>query len=54
MHITSSFTRPTPCHLLRESYWENGKVKKRTLANLSNLAKCDFAHLALSVNCAVM
>lgn len=37
MHITSSFTRPTPCHLLRESYWENGKVKKRTLANLSNL-----------------
>ena len=35
MHITSSFARPKPCHLLRESYWENGQVKKRTLANLS-------------------
>lgn len=37
MHITSSFARPKPCHLLRESYWENGHVKKRTLANLSAL-----------------
>lgn len=37
MHITSSFARPKPCHLLRESYWENGQVKKRTLANLSAL-----------------
>ena len=35
MHITSSFARRKPCHLLRESYWENGQVKKRTLANLS-------------------
>jgi hypothetical protein len=26
-----------PAVLLRESYRENGKVKKRTLANLSNL-----------------
>jgi len=26
-----------PCILLRESYWENGKVKKRTIANLSSL-----------------
>ncbi|MDE0261418.1 MAG: IS1634 family transposase [Bryobacterales bacterium] len=37
MHITSSFARKSPCHLLRESYWHNGKVKKRTLANLSAL-----------------
>lgn len=37
MHITSSFARPKPCHLLRESYWEDGRVKKRTLANLSAL-----------------
>ena len=37
MHITSSFASATPCHLLRESYWEDGKVKKRTLANLSAL-----------------
>ena len=37
MHITSSFARPKPCHLLRESYWEDGHVKKRTLANLSAL-----------------
>ena len=37
MHITSSFARKSPCHLLRESYWLNGKVKKRTLANLSKL-----------------
>ena len=37
MHITSSFARPTPCHLLRESYWQDGHVKKRTLANLSAL-----------------
>jgi len=37
MHITSSFARRKPCHLLRESYWENGQVKKRTLANLSAL-----------------
>lgn len=37
MHITSSFARKSPCHLLRESYWLNGKVHKRTLANLSAL-----------------
>jgi len=37
MHITSTFARKSPCHLLRESYWHNGKVKKRTLANLSAL-----------------
>ncbi len=37
MHITSSFARKSPCHLLRESYWRNGKVHKRTLANLSAL-----------------
>ena len=37
MHITSSYASPKPCHLLRESYWEDGKVKKRTLANLSAL-----------------
>ena len=37
MHITSSFARKSPCHLLRESYWHDGKVKKRTLANLSAL-----------------
>lgn len=37
MHITSSFARKSPCHLLRESYWHHGKVKKRTLANLSKL-----------------
>ena len=37
MHITSSFARKSPCHLLRESFWRNGKVHKRTLANLSAL-----------------
>ncbi len=37
MHITSTYARKAPRHLLRESYWENGKVKKRTLANLSAL-----------------
>jgi len=37
MHITSTFARKSPCHLLRESYWHNGKVHKRTLANLSAL-----------------
>ena len=37
MHINSSFARKSPCHLLRESYWRNGKVHKRTLANLSAL-----------------
>ncbi len=37
MHITSSFARKSPCHLLRESYWRDGKVHKRTLANLSAL-----------------
>ena len=37
MHITSSYARKSPCHLLRESYWHNGKVKKRTLANISAL-----------------
>ena len=35
MHITSSFAGKSPSHILRESYWEDGKVKKRTLANLS-------------------
>ena len=37
MHITSTFARKSPCHLLRESYWHRGKVHKRTLANLSAL-----------------
>ena len=37
MHITSTYARKSPCHLLRESYWHRGKVKKRTLANLSAL-----------------
>ena len=37
MHVTSTFARKSPCHLLRESYWQNGKVRKRTLANLSAL-----------------
>ena len=49
MHITSSYARPTPCHLLRESYWHDGKVKKRTLANLSALPQhaIDLLRLAL-------
>ena len=50
MHITSSFARKAPCHLLRESYWEDGKVKKRTLANLSPLPQnlIDLLRLALA------
>ena len=50
MHITSSFQRKTPCHLLRESYWEHGQVKKRTLANLSPLPQhlIDLLRLALA------
>ena len=50
MHITSSFHRKAPCHLLRESYWENGRVKKRTLANLSALPQhlIDLLRLALA------
>ena len=49
MHITSSFARKSPCHLLRESYWQDGKVKKRTLANLSPLPQhlIDLLRLAL-------
>ena len=31
MHVTSSFARKSPCHLLRESYWQDGKFRKRTL-----------------------
>jgi transposase len=38
MYIDSVPNRNSPpAVLLRESYWENGKVKKRTLANLSCL-----------------
>ena len=50
MHITSSFARKSPCHLLRESYWEHGKVRKRTLANLSALPQpvIDLLRLALA------
>ena len=50
MHITSSFHRKAPCHLLRESYWDNGRVKKRTLANLSALPEhlIDLLRLALN------
>ena len=50
MHITSTYARKAPCHLLRESYWENGKVKKRTLANLSALPQhlIDLLRLALA------
>ena len=49
MHITSSFHGRSPCHLLRESYWHRGKVKKRTLANLSALPQhvIDLLKLAL-------
>ena len=37
MHIVTTRNRKSPCHLLRQSYWEDGKPKKRTLANLSKL-----------------
>ena len=49
MHITPSFARRSPCHLLRESYWQDGQVKKRTLANLSALPQhaIDLLRLAL-------
>ena len=49
MHITSSFQGRSPCHLLRASYWQHGKVKKRTLANLSRLPQhaIDLLRLAL-------
>ena len=50
MHITSSYARKSPCHLLRESYWDHGKVNKRTLANLSALPQhlIDILRLALA------
>ena len=50
MYITSTYARKAPCHLLRESYWENGKVRKRTLANLSALPQhlIDLLRLALA------
>ena len=50
MNITSTFARKSPCHLLRESYWQDGKVKKRTLANLSALPQplIDILRLALA------
>ena len=49
MHSTSSFLGRSPRHLLRESYWQDDKVKKRTLANLSALPQhaIDFLKLAL-------
>lgn len=41
MHVTTTKRkvgdRVYECHLLRHSYRENGKVKHRTLANLSSL-----------------
>ena len=39
MHIDSVPNRDSrPTHLLRESYREDGRVRKRTLANLSALS----------------
>ena len=35
MHIETTRNPRSTCHLLRQSYWEDGKPKKRTLCNLS-------------------
>ena len=37
MHIETTHNPRSTCHLLRQSYWEDGKPKKRTIANLSGL-----------------
>ena len=37
MHIETTRNPKSTCHLLRQSYWENGKPRKRTLCNLSAL-----------------
>ena len=37
MHIETTHNPHSTCHLLRQSYWEDGKPKKRTVANLSGL-----------------
>ena len=37
MHIETTRNPKSTCHLLRQSYWEDGKPKKRTLCNLSAL-----------------
>ena len=37
MHIETTRNPKSTCHLLRQSYWEEGKPKKRTLCNLSAL-----------------
>ena len=37
MHIETTHNPKSTCHLLRESYWEDGRPKKRTLCNLSAL-----------------
>ncbi len=37
MHIETTHNPQSTCHLLRQSYWEDGKPKKRTIANLSAL-----------------
>ena len=37
IHIETTRNPKSTCHLLRQSYWEEGKPKKRTLCNLSAL-----------------
>ena len=37
MHIETTHNPLSTCHLLRQSYWDDGKPKKRTIANLSGL-----------------
>ena len=37
MHIETTRNPKSTCHLLRQSYWEDGKPRKRTLCNLSAL-----------------
>ena len=37
MHIETTRSGNSRCHLLRQSYWQDGKPKKRTLCNLSAL-----------------
>ena len=52
MYVDSAYStqrgKSYPHHLLRESFRENGKLKHRTLANLSHCTDEDIAALDLA------
>ncbi len=53
MHIDSAYSiqngKKYVRHLLRESYRENGKVKKRAIANLSHCSDDEIAAIKLAL-----